>query len=81
MTKTDLIKHIIENSMSFQNGNIEYEVAGRMFTVTCKEKTGFIHTEIIVNTAPFGMSYIHFNKLTEKIEVVITANEAYYEQG
>ena len=79
MTKTDLIKHIIENSMSFQNGNIEYEMAGRMFTVTCKEETGFIHTEIIVNTAPFGMSFIHFNKLTEKIEVVITANEAYYE--
>ena len=79
MTKTDLIKHIIENSMSFQNGNIEYEVIGRMFTVTCKEETGFIHTEIIVNTAPFGMSFIHFNKLTEKIEVVITANEAYYE--
>mgnify|MGYP000930186435 FL=1 len=79
MTKTDLIKHIIENSMSFQNGNIEYEVAGRMFTVTCKKENGFIHTEIIVNTAPFGMSFIHFNKLTEKIEVVITANEAYYE--
>ena len=79
MTKTDLIKHIIENSMSFQNGNIEYEVAGRMFTVTSKKDAWFIHTEIIVNTAPFGMSFIHFNNVTKKIEVVITANEAYHE--
>lgn len=75
MSKTELIKHIIENSMSFIQGKIEYEVAGRMFTVTCKKDTGFIHTEIIVNTAPYGMSYIHYNKLTAKIEVVITANE------
>ena len=74
MSKTELIKHIIENSMSFKQGKIEYEVAGRMFTVTCKKDTGFIHTEIIVNTAPYGMSFIHYNKLTAKIEVVITAN-------